>query len=177
MAARDGGFTLIEVLVALAVGAAVVLAAHRLFAVVADTVDRVPSETAAFERERNGERVLRALLARAESGTPGARGFIGEPERAAFLSWCPAPGGWLERCDVELELIRAGDSVRLEAAWAGRRLPVRVGAGHARLAYLWTAAGGGHWLERWAEGAVSPPRAVLVILGADSVLLRVGDPG
>jgi prepilin-type N-terminal cleavage/methylation domain-containing protein len=173
---RRGGFTLVEVVIALAVGGMVVLAAHQLFAVVADTADRVPVAARATNRARNQERFLRELLARAEVGSDSAERFNAQPNLIRFISWCPTPGGWLERCAVELALSNANDSVALDARWMGRRSRLVTRPGRARFLYLRSASGGGEWLSRWGD-AISAPLAVRIAFGDTAVFLRVGPRG
>jgi prepilin-type N-terminal cleavage/methylation domain-containing protein len=174
---QPNGFTLVEVLVALAVSGAVLLAARELFGVVAMTADRVPAAARAADGRRNRERMLRDLLGRVEVGTDSSRTFSGDPAEARFTSWCPAAGGWLERCAVDLALLPSGDSVVLEAGWAGRRFTILSGSRPARLLYLRGAANGGDWLPRWGAAAVSAPLAVLIIVGRDTLFLRIGERG
>jgi prepilin-type N-terminal cleavage/methylation domain-containing protein len=171
------GFTLVEVMVALAVSGVVLLGARQLFGVVASAAERVPSAASAMDNRRNRERLLRELLGRVEVGTDSTRTYSGDGTLTRFISWCPAAGGWLERCTVELAFTPRGDSVALEAGWSGRRFTVHTGSPPARFLYLRSAANGGAWLPRWGDAAISAPLALIVILGRDTLFLRVGVRG
>lgn len=173
---RSRGLTLVEVLVALTVSGAVVLAAHGLFLLVGDAAQRVPALGEAADLERNRERTLRELFGQIEVGTDSSLRFAGGPQAARFVSWCPARGGWRERCQVELAFVTDGDSIDLVTRWHGRVEVLHRGGPPARLYYLARASAGGLWLPYWGE-ALSAPRAVLLILGADTLLLRIGERG
>ena len=175
--AGPSGFTMVEVLVALVISGLVLLAARQLFEVVAGAAERVPRAAEVVEARRNRERLLRELLGRVEVGTDTSRTYTGGAARARFVSWCPAAGGWLERCAVELALVASGDSVALEVAWAGHRVTVLTGRPPARLFYLQSSANGGAWLPRWGEAAISAPLAMLVVVGRDTLFLRIGERG
>jgi prepilin-type N-terminal cleavage/methylation domain-containing protein len=96
------GFTLLEVVVALAVGGVLLLGARRMLETVGDGAQGITEAAKAADREANGERLLRALLGRLEVGTDSTRTFSGEEQAARFTSWCDVPAGWQERCIVTL---------------------------------------------------------------------------
>ena len=87
------GFTLIEVLLALTLGALVVLAAHRVFAGVADGAIRLREARISLDREANARRWLNAAFASMEIGTEGG-GFTGRPDQVQFSSWLLNQRGW-----------------------------------------------------------------------------------
>jgi prepilin-type N-terminal cleavage/methylation domain-containing protein len=100
--ARERGFTLIEVLVALTVGALGVLLAHQLFAGLADRGRALIGARAALDREANARRWLAATFLSLEVGADSARGFEGRPDRVTFTVWLRVPDGWFEREQVTL---------------------------------------------------------------------------
>jgi prepilin-type N-terminal cleavage/methylation domain-containing protein len=169
------GFTLLELLVALTVSGAVLLAAHGLFSVVTDHASRSAAARMEGDNARNGEHLLRRLVGQVEI-VPGLEGFDGGPDAMRFVSWCPAPGGWMERCLVRLALVAEPDSVLLRAYWLGRRTDLRRGRGEAAFHYLNSARGGGEWLIFWAR-ALEPPPAVRVVIGTDTIVVRIGERG
>ena len=65
---RPDGFTLIEVVVALALSGIVLLGARMLLSELADGERRIAESTAVVEAKANGERLLRALLGRVDPG-------------------------------------------------------------------------------------------------------------
>ena len=170
------GFTLIEVMLAIAVSATVVLIAHQLLAIVADTGSRAAAAANAANATANRERLLRELLAGVEAGNDTAQRFDGQPNVVRFASWCRVPAGWLEACSVRLELVGVGDGVALEASGFGTRVRLATHAGPASFVYLKTAADGGQWLPRWGN-AVSAPLALQVVWGDTSLFLRIGERG
>lgn len=173
---RHRGFTLLEVVVAIAVGGAVVLATHQLFAIVADTADRVPAAARAANAARNREQLLRELLAGVEVGADTSQRFYGQSDSVRFESWCRAPAGWLERCTVRLDLVPVVDGVALEVSWSGTRTRLATHEAPARFVYLRTAADGGAWLPRWGN-AISAPLALRVGWGDTALFLRIGTRG
>lgn len=116
---RKGGFTLIELMVALAVGAVVVLLAHRLFVGVADGAMRMEAARAALDRDVNARRWLVDAFGSLDVGN-GA-GFAGKPNRVRFATGLQTSEGWLTRHHVDLAVrhnrlvawLASGDSVVL----------------------------------------------------------------
>jgi prepilin-type N-terminal cleavage/methylation domain-containing protein len=113
---RSGGFTLIEVMVALTVGAIVVLLAHRLFAGVTDGARRMGAARAALDQEVNARRWLVEAFGSLDVGN-GA-GFDGHADRVQFATWQQSPEGWLLRQPVDL-------------AVRGHRLVAQIGPGQS----------------------------------------------
>src|ERR1041384_7431521 len=96
------GFTLVEILVALTIGAIIVLLAHELFGAVADRGRTLTVARAALDRSANARRWLDATFLSLDVGAEGAAGFDGRPDHAAFASWLLTPDGWFERRTVAL---------------------------------------------------------------------------
>src|SRR6266576_728478 len=96
------GFTLIEVLVALTIGAIVVLFAHELFGALADRGRALTVARTALDRSANARRWLDATFLSLDVGTEGAGGFDGRPDHATFTTWLPTADGWFERRSVSL---------------------------------------------------------------------------
>lgn len=176
MLVRRSGFTLLEVVVAMAVGAMLVLMAHQLLAIVADTADRVPAAASAASAARNRERLLSELLAALEVGADTGQRFDGHSDSVRFESWCRAAAGWLERCTVHLNLVPVDGGVALDASGLGTRVRLATHQAPARFMYLRTAADGGIWLPRWGN-AISAPLALRVVWADTSLFLRVGVRG
>jgi len=87
---RRQGFTLIEVMVAMAVAGLVILAAHRIFTGVADAARAVEVARASLDRSANARRWLKGTFLSLEPP------FEGRANRASFTSWQLVPGGWFE---------------------------------------------------------------------------------
>lgn len=114
------GFTLIEVMVALALSALVVLLAHRLFIGVADGATRLTEARRALDREANARRWLVAAFGSLDAGQADGS-FLGHSNQVEFASWQLTPAGWFSRQRVTLTrdgthlvaLASPGDSVVL----------------------------------------------------------------
>ena len=171
------GFTLLEVVIALALGGVVILGAHALLDALADAAQRLPQDAAVSDRDENGERLLRALVGRLEVGTSLVTQFSGEPTAARFTTWCDVSSGWLERCDVVLAIETEGDSGTLVARFGnGSTIPLRRGFHRGALRYLNSPANGGEWFHSWGTG-VTAPLALGIILDRDTLIVRVGERG
>jgi prepilin-type N-terminal cleavage/methylation domain-containing protein len=95
------GFTLIEVMVALALSALVVLLAHRMFTGVADGATRLTEARRVLDREANARRWLVAAFGSLDAGQVDGS-FDGSPERVEFASWQLTPRGWFSRRRITL---------------------------------------------------------------------------
>lgn len=177
MHVRRSGFTLIEVLVALAIGGGVLLTGRMLLEQLADDGERLIAHAKESDSQANAERSLRELLLRLEVGTDSERRFAGDERAARFTSWCDVPRGWQERCTVTLALNAAGREPVLAASLStGDLLVFRRGFSHGALRYLGDAARGGTWFRSWGE-SITAPLAIGVILDADTLILRIGERG
>ena len=150
------GFTLIEVLVALTIGAIVVLFAHELFGAVAERGRALTVARAALDRSANARRWLDATFLSLDVGTEGAGGFDGRPDHAAFTAWQLTPDGWFERRAVSL----ARDDDRLVASVApGQPIVLMDGVTDFELDYLLEPGAESRWVRAWVS-PVSAPLAV-----------------
>jgi prepilin-type N-terminal cleavage/methylation domain-containing protein len=122
------GFTLLEVLVALAVSGVVVLGARMMLVQLADENDRLLGAATAADRRANAERLLRALVGQLEVGTSKGTEFEGEERITRFTSWCRVPAGWLERCRAAIAVDSLGSSPALVAVLStGEVIPLFSG--------------------------------------------------
>ena len=153
---RESGFTLIEGVVALTIGALVVLVAHQLFAAVAERGKALTSARAALDRAANTRRWLHAMFLSLDVGTEGATGFDGRPDHAAFSTWLLTPDGWFERRHVSLSL--EGD--RLTATVTpGTPIALMDSVSDLQLDYLLEPGADSRWVREWVS-PVSAPVAV-----------------
>lgn len=169
------GFTLLEVMVAITISAVLLLGARALLEQVGSSAEAIAGSAAAVDREANAERLVRALVGRAEQPEVG-REFVGTPQGARFSTWCDVPAGWLERCAVSLGVLRVGDSNVLALETGGEVIPVRRGFAEGHILYLRDAGDGGMWLREWSSAA-SAPLALGVVMDRDTVILRLGERG
>jgi prepilin-type N-terminal cleavage/methylation domain-containing protein len=174
---QSGGFTLVELMVALLVAGLILAGAHATLGQLADAADLISEEARQHTRQANAEDFLRILVGSHDTSVDGADRFFGSPLRARFPTWCETPFGWLERCHVILLLEAADSAVRLTVALPiGDTLVVRSGFGAAHFDYLATAEEGGIWVRSWGERIISP-LALRAVLGADTLVLRIGERG
>ena len=87
---KRGGFTLVEVMVALAIAGLVVVGAYRIFAGVADATRAIGTAREDLDRRANARRWLKAAFLSLEPP------FEGHIDRVSFTSWQLGVGGWLE---------------------------------------------------------------------------------
>lgn len=180
MSVRDpAGFTLIEVMVALVVGGMAVAAAAALLSGLGDRAAAVERVAERVDRDANGERLLRSLLANlALSPDTAVHSLTGDATSARFGAWCDAPEGWLERCAVRLFFEQPGGVPSLRLALTGAvptTMELRRGFRAGGLRYLVDAEHGGRWASTWTH--IVPPLAVAVIMDRDTLLLPVWGSG
>jgi prepilin-type N-terminal cleavage/methylation domain-containing protein len=175
--ARRGGFTLLEVVVALAITGLVILGARAVLSQLGTDAERIESAAAESDRAAIGDRLLRQSVARAEASQPGRARFVGDGRGARWVTWCEVPAGWLERCDATLGLVQRGDSAALVLTLStGELVLVRRGFGRARMQYLLDPAEGGRWTPEWTS-ELSTPAAIGVEVDDSLLILPVGERG
>jgi len=169
-----GGFTLVELLVALSIGAVVLVGARTLLEGLGDHAAATVRAARGADARANTERTVRQVVSNVSLAPDLQPTFVGTPSEAGFGSWCPAARGGLESCRVRL-FVRSGgaEPVVVLSLSTGEQLVVRHGA-PALLRYLADAAGGGRWYSQWND-ILSPPLAIGVIAGPDTLLLRIGE--
>ncbi|MGH7621061.1 MAG: PulJ/GspJ family protein, partial [Gemmatimonadaceae bacterium] len=147
------GFTLIEVIVALVVSAAVLLGARAMLGEVGDDALRIGAQARRIDHDANAERLMRGLVGQLELGTGEASQFAGDPARASFASWCDAPGGWQERCAVVLQIVpRSYGSALVVRTSVNGGFVVRDSVRSGSLRYLTRVTNGGDWIRVWGAG-------------------------
>jgi prepilin-type N-terminal cleavage/methylation domain-containing protein len=170
-------FTLIEVMVALALSGIVLLAARALLEATADNASRITEAAAVVDGDANAERTMRALVGRLEVGTLPGTDFAGDSLTAHFTSWCDVPRGWQERCTVTLGFERDSTGPALVARTSvGDVLRLRDGFHGGALRYLNDPSAGGSWIHTWGTG-ITAPMAIGVMIDADTLIVRIGERG
>jgi len=150
------GFTLVEVVVALTIGAVVVLLAHQLFAAVLDRGKTLTTARTALDRSANARRWLDATLLSLDVGTEGAAGFEGRPDHVAFTAWLLTPDGWFERRQVSL----GAEQGRLRAMITpGTPIGLIDSVTDVQFDYLLEPGAESRWVGEWVS-PVSAPVAV-----------------
>lgn len=146
------GFTLIEVLTALAITGVVALLAHRLLNVTIDAVHQLDQARVEQDRIENGRRWLRSAFLSLDVGD-SAGGFEGLQQHVTFSSWIEQPGGWseLERLTIEL---RDGRTI----ASGNRAGSLLLADSTTSLAfdYLLEPGASTRWVQAWLSPLSSP---------------------
>lgn len=151
-------FTLIEVVVALTIGAVVVLLAHELFGAVGERGRTLTMARTALDRAVNGGRWLDATFLSLDVGTEGAGGFEGRPDHAGFTAWLLTPDGWFERRQVVLGV----EQGRLRASVTpGTPIALVDSVTDVQFDYLLEPGAESRWVREWVS-PVSAPVAVRI---------------
>jgi prepilin-type N-terminal cleavage/methylation domain-containing protein len=168
------GFTLIEVVVALAVSGMAVAAAAALLDSLGTRAKAIERAAADVDSNANAERLLRQLVANITGSRDSNPSFEGDAEAAHFRSWCETPQGWLDNCSAQLRFERHRDGTTLRLLLVGAdsdAIDLDRVFENGRLRYLVNAESQGTWTDRWTRPGL--PEAVAVILDADTLLLPV----
>ena len=148
---RTAGFTLVEVMVAVAISALVILAAHRIFTGVADGAKAVERARESLDRQANARRWLKATFLSLEPP------FEGRRDRASFRSWQLSSGGWFEQLPTTLSL----DGSRFVGTSGRTSLSLADSVGELAFDYLLEPGADSKWVREWIS-PVSAPLAVRI---------------
>jgi prepilin-type N-terminal cleavage/methylation domain-containing protein len=168
---RRDGFTILELMVALTLSAAVLLAGRMLTEQVAAIGDTIAFDAAVANSGRIRSRALHTIVRNIEIAADSSNNFVGDARTAKFVSWCTGGEALKERCDVTLK----ADSIVTLTDPSGSLVVLRdtvLGV----LFYLGDARDGGHWSRSWGPGVVLP-LAIGIVFRADTTVLRIGDRG
>lgn len=176
---RRRGFTLLEVMVAIAISAVVLLGARTVTDTLVLHAELAREGTVTLDREANGRRLLRDLLLRSEVGVAPTATFGGGEVALHLDTWCETARGWAEPCRATMTLVPAaepgGRSSLLAVLSTGERLELAAFVGPVRFDYLESAARGGNWARAWGPAATAP-LAVRIAGASDTLILRTGAP-
>ena len=175
-ASRNGGFTLLELLVGMTIAAGLLLGLREAAVSFANESTAALHQAGGNERLMIERRRLERLVSDMQPDTNAMGMLTGTVQRAEFDSWCATPEGWEERCRVVLAVISDSsgrDELELRSI-ESRSVVSRSGRDSLRLAYLADASYGGLWRASWAQ-AWSLPLAVGVVNRSDTLILPVGE--
>ncbi len=158
------GFTLVELMVALAIAGLVVLTAHRLFAAAGDAGRTLRAAREALDRQSNARRWLAATFLSLDVGSDSAGSFEGRPDHVVFSAWELTSDGWFERRRVSLD--KAGHRLVAQAL-PGEPIVLADSIASLDFDYLLEPGAESRWVRVW----VSPVSAPL------AVRMRVERPG
>lgn len=173
---RSAGFTLIELVVAIAITGVVVALGHRLVTGVVDAVATLDQRRDAVDRAANARRLLTTLVGSIDLRPGGEDAFRGEPARLACPTWLDDAHGWPARRALVLEVV----DETLVATLDGVAVPLQSGVRALGIDYLLAWGGDERWVRSWMSEA-SVPQALRLRLAyaetADTLLLLIGGRG
>lgn len=164
-------------MLALALLGILVALLHAAASVAAVEGANIPRRAAADDGRANGEILLQRLLENAEATGDTTTSFRGGELGMSFRTTCPAPGGWGERCVVEVGVDNGADSSSVIVTGSDG-VPIRALrlAGTLDLRYRIPGRKAA-WIAEWG-GTISLPVAVGVVTGArDTIAFFIGDRG
>ncbi len=169
------GFTLVEMLVALTLGAVVLMGARGLLDSLGAQASAVLRSAQAANSRANADDLLRRALADLIVGNDSLTSFDGGESGFTFRGSCDTPHGWREPCDVRVATERQNGELGI-LLWQGdsSSIELRRGLARASVRYLLTAEEGGHWTNDW-RNTVMLPRAVSLIADDDTIIMRIGE--
>jgi hypothetical protein len=166
--------TLLELVAALAIAGFAILGAILLLDQVDDSTRRITHDAAGDNRDGNGERMLRRLLADAQTTLDTTSRFRGDERSAEFKTLCDTPSGWAEPCHVQLAIDSLGDSSAVMAQFDnGEQYTLRRHAGRVEFRYFDMSVGDSVWRRRWGT-SITLPGAIGVIVGFDTLVAPLG---
>lgn len=167
------GFTLIELIVVIAMLGLILLGIRSMLHAMMDSEDRLSTRARDAERAGVGERQLRDVLGRVTMVSTGDANFSGDADEMRFRTWCESAYGWLERCELLLTRRRTARGSAIVASVDGTTLGSWLTAPDLELRYLDGALEAGRWLPGWGR-AVDLPRAVGFVRPGDTLVVPVG---
>jgi prepilin-type N-terminal cleavage/methylation domain-containing protein len=174
---RENGFTLIELMVALAVSGVVVLTAAGIFAAVGDAGREVRVAREKVDREMNARRWLAATFLSLDVGQQPAGPFEGKADRVTFSAFQQATGGWLEERRVTLG--KEGSEL-VATIQPGEPLAFADSVADVAFDYLLEPGLNSTWVREWIS-PVSAPLAVRMRVqsrrGTDTLLFLIKERG
>lgn len=161
----DRGFTLIELVTAIAIGGVVVVSAAAIFSGSADTISTLDKRRAVIDRQANARLLLTEIVGAVDPISPGAQPFKGARGQIEFSAWTNRADGWpsLKRFTLEI-----GDSGLILSGLA-HPLTLLPGARTLAVDYLAHAGANEAWVREW----ISPtflPAAVRLRVATDGVI-------
>lgn len=169
------GFTLIEVMISLALSALVVLIAHKVFTGVVDGTARLGETRSSLDREANARRLLTEVFGSLDVTSTGSAGFAGHPEQVELTTWLRVPEGWLELRRVVLEAEHGSFVIRGAVSAA-----LRDGVKGVEFDYLLEPGADAVWARKWISQLAAPVAVrvrIMRITDVDTLLFLVGPRG
>ncbi len=174
---RRGGFTLVEVVAALALAGLAVTLAARLYGGALDGAARVQGAEESLNRWANGRRLLAQLVGSIEVGVDSTTAFRGGTNSASFTTWLPDARGWPARRAV---MLAADSNVLVVRGVDGGAIALEGAVTSLDLDYLLSLGASAPWMRTF-KSEVGAPLAIRLRIGhptrTDTLVLVVGRRG
>jgi hypothetical protein len=173
---RRVGFTIVELIAALTLATTLLVTAHLGLSTMARWRTVVSQQAGALATEGEGMNLLAEHLLMAEAAESRGARFLGDPDGATFRSHCRTAFGWLEPCEVMLQVYREIGRSRLQfREEQGHWKELVAVDGPLELRYLARVDSTRQWRPLWAASGARP-LAVAIVLARDTVVLQGSAP-
>lgn len=170
--ASRAGFTLVELLLSLALSGVVLLVARAVLSTLQDGEARISAAAFAADAFANSDRLLRDLLANAASTSVGP--FVGSATAVSFTSQCPIAGGWTAPCRVRLTLATGRPTGNLQLSIDNQQpLDLVFDARATSLIYQERDERAATWSSAW-DKQLFAPNALGMLSRHDTLFFAVG---
>jgi prepilin-type N-terminal cleavage/methylation domain-containing protein len=170
------GFTLIEILVALTIGATVVLMVHQAFGAMLDSSAALDASRMAHRRETRAREILQEAFGSLEIGMPGNVGFDGSQRQATFTTILPRRAAESQASAVTIAIdgrwLTIGDRGKVDTL---------IDSPEIVFDYLMSYGAQSSWVQNWHSPASAPLAARLKVrrdsVTVDTLFFLIGPRG
>jgi prepilin-type N-terminal cleavage/methylation domain-containing protein len=169
-------FTVLELMVALALSGLVLLLAEGVFGGVLDALAQSAAARQSLNGEANARRLLGAVIGSVDVRSDSLHAFGGRPHEMDFVAWTVRERDWPR--EERFALADADDTLRLTSAWG--TLALLPGVDSAAFDYLLNPGAETPWVRRWYSRSGPPVAARLRLFRGevtDTLLLFIGVRG
>ncbi|HXT18949.1 MAG TPA: hypothetical protein VN706_25205 [Gemmatimonadaceae bacterium] len=171
---RPNGFTLFEIVLALALAALVIETAAYTLDQLETQGRHIQRDATDNAREGTGNALLTDLLANAMPSNDTTQNFAGDTHFVQYRTRCAEPAGWSTTCVITLLIDSTRDSSIIYAqTHDGGLLPLHRQLGTASFLFLGTAGADSTWNTTWRT-AVTIPAALGITSAHDTTVLPIG---
>jgi hypothetical protein len=151
------GFTVLEIVLALAISAVILLTVRSLAAEVTDVRNQLSFRVRDENERVNGIRIARRLVGNAIVTADSTSWFMGERDSAKFISSCDYPDGVSRRCEARFRTRALASSTELLVSTSASQT-VRAASlsGDATLLFLDQENKIQQWRSSWPLGRRAP---------------------
>lgn len=177
------GFTVVELLIGLAVGGVVLVLAGAVMGQLTADAGRVVTSRDALDRRAHARALLTSAFRSLQVGQGDDDSFLGSAQATEFTARIETAHGWLEPRRVVLFVERGRVLLRTVG---GETTALFEQVGALETQYLMSYGGGSEWLHGWHSPSTTPVAIRLVLWWAegaraeapsDTLLLVIGSRG